>query len=95
MALLSIINEKNDPLMAVLSDKQLETLKDLVKLTDEHLDLAEINYDTGTVHVSMTYNEGTPKQFTEHDFIVVNVGADSVPAIFKDVFTAVYDRVMY
>ena len=92
MALLSIINEKNDPLMAVLSDKQLETLKDLVKLTDEHLDLAEINYDTGTVHVSMTYNEGTPKQFTEHDFIV---GADSVPAIFKDVFTAVYDRVMY
>ena len=89
MALLSIINEKNDPLMAVLSDKQLDTL------TDEHLDLAEINYDTGTVHVSMTYNEGTPQQFTEHDFIVVNVGADSVPAIFKDVFTAVYDRVMY
>lgn len=95
MALLSIINKKNDPLMAVLSDKQLDTLKDLVKITSEHLDLAEINYDTGTVHVSMTYNEGTPKQFTEHDFIVVNVGSDSVPTTFKDVFTAVYDRVMY
>lgn len=95
MALLSIINEKNDPLMAVLSDDQLDTLKKLVKITDANLDLAEVNYDTGTVHVSMTYNKGTPDQFTEQDFIVVNVGCDSVPAIFKDVFTAVYDRVMY
>ena len=84
--------KSENPRMNVLSDDQIQTIEKAIQFIDKNLSIHEINYDTGTVSVAMTYNKGTPNEWTEQNFIVVNVNADSEPALFKDVFNQVYSR---
>ena len=80
--------------MDIFSDDQIQILEKAIQLTDRHVFISKIDYDKGLVYIGMNYNEGTPNAFQEEDFMIINVGCDSVPAAFKDVFNQVYDRCM-
>ena len=78
--------------MSYISEDVLETLQKFIQIVDKNLSIGEIDYGKGEIKVAMTYNRGTPDEWVEQDFIVVNVNADSVPAACHDVYTKVYDR---
>lgn len=86
------IIQAEKPMMAVLTDEQTNALEVAIKTVDRNLSIHCIDYSIGTVDVAMTYNHGTPNEWTENKFISVNVNADSAPTIFHDVFNKVYDR---
>ena len=86
------IIQAEKPMMAVLTDEQINALETIVKTVDRNLSVDCIDYSRGTVDVAMTYNKGTKDEWTEKRFITVNVNADSAPTIFHDVFNKVYDR---
>jgi len=82
----------NEPRMTVLTQDQTETLDKMVKTMDPALSITDIDYGAGTISVGITYNRGTKDEWTNKDFIVVNVACDSVSAIFWDVHKAVHER---
>ena len=90
--MIQVINTKNKPCMAILGNMQLNTLDEAIKTVDPNVAIDTVNYDTGIISISITYNKGTKDQWTNHDFMEINVASDSVPAIFYDVFTRVYKR---
>lgn len=85
-----VINIKNNPCMAILDNMQLNTLDQAIKTVDPNVAIHTVNYDTGIISISFTYNKGTKDQWTNERFMETNVASDSVPAIFYDVFTMVY-----
>ena len=89
---MEITKTKERTAMSVFTDDQIDTLEKAIRTVDRHLSIAKVDYDSGTISVGMTYNEGTDNQFTEDDFLVVNVASDSVAAAFYDVYTQVYSR---
>lgn len=90
--MIKVINTKSNPCMSILDEMQLNTLDQAIKTVDHNVAIDTVNYDTGIIHISITYNMGTKDQWTNERFMEINVASDSVPAIFYDVFTRVYDR---
>jgi hypothetical protein len=90
--MIKVINTKNNPCMSILDNMQLNTLDQAIKTVDPNVAIHTVNYDTGLIYISITYNRGTKDQWTNERFMEINVASDSVPAIFYDVFTRVYDR---
>lgn len=90
--MIQVINTKNNPCMSILGNMQLNTLDEAIKTVDPNVAIDTVNYDTGIIYISITYNKGTKDQWTNERFMEINVASDSVPAIFYDVFTRVYDR---
>jgi hypothetical protein len=90
--MIRVINTKNKPCMAILDNMQLNTLDQAIKTVDPNVAIHTVNYDTGIIYISITYNRDTKDQWTNERFMEINVASDSVPAIFYDVFTRVYDR---
>ena len=74
---------------------ELLTLERAIQTADRHLSIEDVNYTEGYINVGITYNEGEPNQWTDREFLHVNVNGDSVAAAFKDVYTAAYERCMY
>ena len=89
---MEIIKTKEKTAMSVFTNDQIDTLEKAIQTVDRHLSISKVDYDSGTISVGMTYNEGTDNQFTEDDFLVVNVASDSVAAAFYDVYTQAYPR---
>lgn len=90
--MIKVINTKNNLCMSILDNMQLNTLDQAIKTVDPNVAIHTVNYDTGIIYISITYNKGTKDQWTNERFMEINVASDSVPAIFYDVFTRVYDR---
>lgn len=90
--MIQVINTKNNPCMSVLGNMQLNTLDQAIKTVDPNVAIDTVNYDTGIIYISITYNKDTKNQWTNDRFMEINVATDSVPAIFYDVFTRVYER---
>ena len=90
--MIQVINTKNKPCMAILDNMQLNTLDQAIKTVDPNVAIDTVNYDTGIIYISITYNKDTKDQWTNDRFMEINVATDSVPAIFYDVFTRVYER---
>lgn len=90
--MIQVINTKNKPCMAIFDNMQLNTLDQAIKTVDPNVAIDTVDYDTGIITVSITYNMDTPNQWTNHDFMQINVASDSVAAAFYDVFTRVYKR---
>lgn len=90
--MIQVINTKNKPCMSILDNLQLNTLDQAIKTVDPSVAIGTVNYDTGIICISITYNKDTKDQWTNERFMEINVASDSVPAIFYDVFTQVYDR---
>ena len=90
--MIQVINQNNKPCMSILGNMQLNTLDQAIKTVDPNVAIATVNYDTGIIYISITYNKGTKDQWTNERFMEINVASDSVPAIFYDVFTRVYER---
>lgn len=90
--MIQVINQNNNPCMAILGNMQLNTLDQAIKTVDPNVAINTVNYDTGVIYISITYNKGTKDQWTNERFMEINVASDSVPAIFYDVFTRVYER---
>lgn len=90
--MIQVINTKNKPCMSILDNLQLNTLDQAIKTVDPNVAIDTVNYDTGIICISITYNKDTKDQWTNERFMEINVASDSVPAIFYDVFTQVYDR---
>ena len=90
--MIKVINNKNNPCMATLDNMQLNTLDQAIKTVDPNVAIHTVNYDTGIIYISITYNRDTKDQWTNERFMEINVASDSVPAIFYDVFTSVYKR---
>lgn len=88
---MKVISSEN-PRMSVLSDEKARTLEDTIRVFDRNLGIAEIDYQTGTIHVGITYNRGTDGEWTNDRFLSINVNCDSVSAIFWDVIRATHDR---
>lgn len=90
--MIQVINTKNKPCMDILDNMQLNTLDQAIKTVDPNVAIDTVNYDTGIIYISITYNKDTKDQWTNERFMEINVASDSVPAIFYDVFTRVYER---
>jgi len=96
MPRITIMPASGDPRMDCLDNDNIDLLSRCIKLVDKNLDLDTIDYASGCITVSITYNRGiVDEEWVKHDFIRVNVVCDSVPAIFKDVYQKVYDRCMH
>jgi hypothetical protein len=78
--------------MSILDNMQLNTLDQAIKTVDPNVAIDTVNYDTGIIYISITYNKDTKDQWTNDRFMEINVATDSVPSIFYDVFTRVYKR---
>ncbi len=87
-----IINQNNNPCMSEFDKATLETLDTAIKTVDPSVAIDTVNYDTGIITISITYNKGTKDQWTNHNFMEINVAADSVAAAFFGVYTRVYKR---
>lgn len=90
--MIQVINNKNKPCMVILDNMQLNTLDQAIKTVDPNVAIDTVNYDTGIIYISITYNKDTKNQWTNNRFMEINVATDSVPSIFYDVFTRVYKR---
>lgn len=91
--MIQVINTKNNkPCMSIIDSATLDTLDQAIKTVDHNVAIDTVNYDTGIISISITYNKGTKDEWTNHGFMEINVASDSVPAIFYDVFTRVYKR---
>ena len=75
------------------TEDQLETLDKAINLTCAQFHLQKVDYAAGTIHISNTYNRNTPDQWTQDDFIVVNIGACSVACAFHSAYEAVYRHI--
>lgn len=78
--------------MTEIQPETVKTLEQAIQTVDRTLTIEQIDYSDGTINVGITYNKGTDKEWTDKEFIVVNVACDSVAAAFHDVYTAAYDR---
>ena len=90
--MIQVINQNNNPCMSIFDNATLDTLDQAIKTVDPNVAIDTVNYDTGIIYISITYNKGTKDQWTNERFMEINVASDSVPAIFYDVFTRVYER---
>ena len=90
--MIQVINTKNKPCMSTIDNITLNTLDRAIKTVAPHAAVDTVDYDTGIICISHTYNQGTTHEWVDHKFMEINVASDSVPAIFYDVFTQVYDR---
>ena len=90
--MIQVINQNNNPCMATLDNMQLNTLDQAIKTVDPNVAIHTVNYDTGIISISITYNKGTKDQWTNERFMEINVASDSVAAAFYDVYTRVYKR---
>lgn len=90
--MIQVINTKNKPCMSIFDQDTLDTLDAAIKTVDPSVAIDTVNYDTGIISISITYNKGTKDQWTNHDFMEINVASDSVAAAFYDVYTRVYKR---
>lgn len=87
-----IINKNNKPCMSIFDNATLDTLDAAIKTVDHNVAIDTVNYDTGVISISITYNKGTKDEWTNHKFMEINVASDSVAAAFYDVYTRVYSR---
>lgn len=78
--------------MSEIQSETVKTLEQAIQTVDRTLTIELIDYSTGTINVGITYNKGTDQEWTNKEFIVVNVACDSAATAFHDVYTAVYDR---
>ena len=92
MSTFKVTDASGDRRMDFIKLDVLETLQKFIQIVDKNLSIGEIDYGKGEIKVAMTYNKGTPDEWVEQDFIVVNVNADSVSAACHDVYTQVYER---
>lgn len=90
---MQIIEPKNgDRRMSEINPETVKTLEQAIQTVDRHLSIELIDYSTGVINIGMTYNQGTANEWTNKEFLVVNVACDSVAAAFHEVYTAAYDR---
>jgi hypothetical protein len=78
--------------MSTIDNITLNALDQAIKTVAPHAAVDTVDYDKGIVYISHTYNQGTTHEWVDHKFMEINVASDSVPAIFYDVYTQVYDR---
>lgn len=90
--MIQVINTKNNPCMDIIDNATLDTLDAAIKTVAPNVAIHTVDYDTGIIYISITYNKDTKDQWTNECFMEINVASDSVPAIFYDVFTRVYER---
>lgn len=81
--------------MDVLGDDQIKTIENSIKMIDRHLEITEVNYETGFITIGHWYNEDEPEiKFLKKDFMKVNVNCESVGCICWEVVNAVFKRCM-
>ena len=90
--MIQVINKNNKPCMAIIDNITLNALDQAIKTVDPNVAIHTVDYDTGIIYISITYNKDTKDQWTNECFMEINVASDSLPAIFYDVFTSVYKR---
>lgn len=90
--MIQVINQNNKPCMSIFDNATLDTLDAAIKTVDHSVAIDTVNYDTGVISISITYNKGTKDEWTNHKFMEINVASDSVAAAFYDVYTRVYKR---
>lgn len=84
--------ENNRHAMDVLTDSVTETLEKTLKVMERRLSLQVIDYETGYITLGYTYNIDTKDEWTETEFMKVNVGSESVPCLIWEVINAVFNR---
>ena len=90
--MIQVINTKNKPRMSIFDNTTLNTLDQAIKTVAPHAAVDTVDYDTGIICISHTYNQGTLHEWVDHKFMEINVASDSVAAAFYDVYTRVYER---
>ena len=90
--MIQVINTKNKPCMSILDNTTLDVLDQAIKTVAPNAAVDTVDYDTGIIYISHTYNQGTPNEWVDHKFMEINVASDSVAAAFYDVYTQVYLR---
>ena len=90
--MIQVINTKNKPCMSIIHNLTLNVLDQAIKTVAPHAAVDTVDYDTGIVYISHTYNQGTSHEWVDHKFMEINVASDSVAAAFYDVYTRVYER---
>lgn len=90
--MINVIETKDRRAMDKFSNIELNILDQAIKTVDPTVAIDTVDYDSGIVQVSITYNMGTTNQWTNHNFMQINVACESVAAAFHEVYEAVYRR---
>ena len=64
--MIQVINQNNKPCMSIFDNATLDTLDAAIKTVDPSVAIDTVNYDTGIISISITYNKGTKDQWTNH-----------------------------
>ena len=90
--MIQVIETKDCRAMDKFSSVELDLLDKTIKTVDPSVAIDTVDYDKGIVQVSITYNLNTPNQWTNHNFMQINVACESVAAAFHEVYEHVYQR---
>ena len=84
--------ENNHHAMEILPENKIETLEKTIKAMERRLSIQVIDYETGCITLGYTYNIDTKDEWTETEFMKVNVNSESVPCLIWEVVNAVFNR---
>ena len=54
--MIQVINTKNNPCMDIIDNATLDTLDAAIKTVDPNVAIHTVDYDTGILSISITYN---------------------------------------
>lgn len=78
--------------MDVMDDKTVDLLEKFIKRMDKRLYIHKIDYQVGVIGLGYTYNLGTKDEWTQDDFMEVNVSCESVPCLMWEVVDKVFHK---
>lgn len=78
--------------MDVMDDKTVDLLEKFIKRMDRRLYIHKIDYQVGVIGLGYTYNLGTKDEWTQDDFMEVNVSCESVPCLMWEVVNKVFHK---
>lgn len=78
--------------MDVMDDKTVDLLEKFIKRMDKRLYIHKIDYQVGVIGLGYTYNLGTKDEWTQDDFMEVDVSCESVPCLMWEVVDKVFHK---
>lgn len=75
--MINVIETKDRRAMDKFSNIELNILDQAIKTVDPTVAIDTVDYDSGIVQVSITYNMGTTNQWTNHNFMQTTTSCKS------------------
>lgn len=80
--------------MDILNDEQVLIIEKAIQQIEPMSVITKIDYENGFITIGLTYNKGTSDEFTKNEWLVVNVGCESVACMTWEVINKVFKNAM-